>query len=305
MKRVLISSCMASLLFGCSSMYPPKDKSAQNRISEELKQAAKPQEKTQEKAAGAVLPQSVSSSLLPPLRGGTPKASSRQLEQRFDLVVTDAPINQVLMAIVSDTRYSILLSPKTIPPGPAGGAPGQPGAQPTAASLPGSGTSRATERLTVNLKDVTVFEALDAVREMYGYEYTVDGTRIYVQPPELKTSLYQVNYVLGQRRGVSDMQVIGGASSSGSSSGSSGSTSGTSSSGTSGGSYASIQASALSSISKSDVWGEMEDALRTVLGCQIASSVPTRGGAGAGGVGGVGGVGGAVGGAVGGGKSVV
>lgn len=104
MKRVLISSCMASLLFGCSSMYPPKDKSAQNRISEELKQAAKPQEKTQEKAAGAVLPQSVSSSLLPPLRDGTPKASSRQLEQRFDLVVTDAPINQVLMAIVSDTQ---------------------------------------------------------------------------------------------------------------------------------------------------------------------------------------------------------
>ena len=275
MKRVLIP-CVVSILCGCGSMYPPQDRSAQNRISDELKQAAAaPQQ--QEKAAGTVLPSSISSSLLPPLRSGMPKSSSRQLEQRFDLVVTDAPINQVLMAIVSDTRYSILLSPKTVPAASgaavAGPAPGQVAAA----------TSRDAERLTVNLKDVTVFEALEAVRELYGYEYTVDGTRIYVQPPELKTSLYQVNYILGQRRGVSDLQVIGGASvgassSSGTSSGSSSSSSGTSTSG----SYASVQASALSTISKSDVWGEMEDALRTVLGCQIARNQPKSGGTGSG-----------------------
>ena len=198
-------------LAACSTINPPPDKSARNRISEELKQAvAVPQEKT----ASAVLPPSVSSSLLPPLRSGMPKTSSRQLEQRFDLVMTDAPINQVFMAIVSDTRYSILLSPKTVPPGPSAAASVQPAGQAVA------GTSRATERMTVNLKDVTVFETLDAIRELYGYEYTVDGSRIYVQPPELKTSLYQVNYILGQRRGVSDLQVIGGASA-GSSSGSS------------------------------------------------------------------------------------
>src|SRR5450759_1975424 len=149
MKRVLIP-CMVALLGGCGSLYPPHDKSAQNRISDELKQAAAV---SQEKAAGAVLP---------PLRSGMPKTSSRQLEQRFDLVMTDAPINQVFMAIVSDTRYSILLSPKTIPPGSAAAAQ---------ALIPGqvvAGTSRETERLTVNLKDVTVFESLDAIRELYG-----------------------------------------------------------------------------------------------------------------------------------------
>lgn len=264
MKRVLIP-CVAAWLAGCSSMYPPPDPSAQNRISDELKKAAAPSEK----ASAAVLPPAVTSSLLPPLRSGMPKASSRQLEPRFDLVVTDAPINQVLMAIVSDTRYSILLSPKTVPPGPAGAA-----AQAQGPST--AGMSRATERLTVNLKDVTVFEALDAVRELYGYEYTVEGTRIYVHPPELRTSLYQVNYILGQRRGVSDLQVVGGSSSGSSGSSGSGSTgsTGSSSSGNSTSSYASIQASALSTMSKSDVWGEMEDALRTVLGCQIAKEQP-------------------------------
>ncbi len=286
MKRVLIP-CVVTLLCGCGALYPPHDKSAQNRISDELKQAAAAPQ-TPEKAAGTVLPSSISSSLLPPLRSGMPKTSSRQLEQRFDLVVTDAPINQVLMAIVSDTRYSILLSPKTVPAGP-GAVTGAPGAAVAAvtqtAGLAASGTSRAGETLTVKLKDVTVFEALDAIRELYGYEYTVDGTRIYVQPPELKTSLYQVNYILGQRRGVSDLQVIGGASSSGSSSGSgaSGTTGSTGSTGTTGstggGSYSSIQASALSTFSKSDVWGEMEDALRTVLGCQIAKNQPRASGA--------------------------
>ena len=273
MKRVLIP-CVVTLLCGCGAIYPPHDKSAQNRISDELKQAATVPA-APEKATATVLPSSISSSLLPPLRSGMPKTSSRQLEQRFDLVVTDAPINQVLMAIVSDTRYSILLSPKTVPAGPAAAAGTAGAAVAQSAGLAASGTSRANETLTVKLKDVTVFEALDAIRELYGYEYTVDGTRIYVQPPELKTSLYQVNYILGQRRGVSDLQVIGGASSSGSSSGSG--TSGTTGT-TGGGSYSSIQASALSTISKSDVWGEMEDALRTVLGCQIAKNQPRSGG---------------------------
>src|SRR5207244_191659 len=60
-------------------------------------------------------------------------------------------------------------------------------------------------------KNVTVFEALDAVRDTYGYEYSVVGTRIYVEPPEMQTRFYQVNYTLGQRRGVSDLQVVAGA----------------------------------------------------------------------------------------------
>ena len=277
MRRALIP-CLVPVLFGCSVPMLPQDRTVQNRINTELQQAAAPRPKAE---AAPALPPTISNSLLPPLRAGTPRASSRQLEQRFDLKVTDAPIGQVLLAVVQDTPYSILLSPKTIPP-----------ASPTVAGQAAPPSAAVSDSLTVNLKDVTVFEALDAIREMYGYEYTVDGNRIYVQPPEMRTKLYQVNYILGQRRGVSDVQVIGGASASSSSNGGNTSggvaTSGTTTSGgsTSGSSYASIQASALSTISKSDIWGEMEDAVRTVLGCQIARSVPTNrtaGGTGGGG----------------------
>ena len=269
MRRFLIP-CVVPALFGCSVGMLPQDRTVQTRINAELQQAAAPRPRTE--AAGG-LPPTVSSSLLPPLRPGTPRASARQLEQRFDLKVTDAPIGQVLLAIVQDTPYSVLLSPKTIPPSAPVGA-GQVVAPPGAA---------VSESLTVNLKDVTVFEALDAIREMYGYEYTVDGNRVYVQPPEMRTKLYQVNYILGQRRGVSDVQVIGGASASSSNSSGGGQQGG----GQQGGgqqqnqqSYASIQASGLSTISKSDIWAEMEDAVRTVLGCQIARSQPRGGSSG-------------------------
>jgi MSHA biogenesis protein MshL len=271
---------IAVLLSACAN-YPAKDLSAQNRIDETLKQASAPKA-----PAPVVVPPAVSQSLLPPLRNTLPRAATAQTEPRFDLVVTDAPIGQVLHAIVADTRYSILLSPKV-------SAPASPvaGAQTDAQSQAAAASASRRDLLTVHLKNVTVFEALDAVRDTYGYEYSVSGTRIFVEPPEMQTRLYQVNYTLGQRRGVSDLQVVAGAATgggggSGGSSGS-GSSSGSSSSSSGGGasSYGSNQASALSTISKSDMWGEMEDSLRTILGCQIPrlQASTARAGQGAGG----------------------
>ena len=255
---------IVGLLSACSTTpYPPKDLSAQRSIDETLKQATAPKP-----AAPVALPPAVSQSLLPPLREALPRAAASPPEPRFDLVVTDATIAQVLHAIASDTRYSILLSPKLVAPVP----PAVGGQQPDAAAQAAIASRR--DLLTLHLKNVTVFETLDALRETYGYEYSVAGTRIYVEPPELQTRLYQINYTLGQRRGVSDLQVVAGAVM-GSSGGSSGSGSGGSSGSTtvggggSGPSYSSSQASALSTVSKSDMWGEMEDSLRTIMGCVI------------------------------------
>ena len=92
-------------------------------------------------------------------------------EERFDLNVNNAPAAQVFMAIVSGTRYSMLVHPDI------------------------------KETISVNLKSVTINEALEAVRELYGYEYKVQGTRIYVQPVTIQTRLFQVNYLAGRRVG--------------------------------------------------------------------------------------------------------
>jgi MSHA biogenesis protein MshL len=242
MKKLLLTSTLMALA-GCSASLPPAQEDARRSIDRALQSASNSALPAAAASAPTALPRTLRESLLPPLRPNLPQPARERLDPRFDLVVKEAPIQQVLSAIVMDTGYSILLRPRA----------------------PGGGTAALAETVTVNLKNVTVFEALNAMRELLGYEYTLDGTHIFVQPPELSTRLFQVNYVLGQRRGVSDLQVVAGASGEG---------------------YASTQASAVSSFSKTDLWGELEDSLRTVLGCTVpaagsgamASSVSEQGG---------------------------
>jgi MSHA biogenesis protein MshL len=54
---------------------------------------------------------------------------------------------------------------------------------------------------------VTLQETLDAVREMYGYDYKIEGTRISIKPLTMQTKMFRVNYLVGNRRGVSNLRV--------------------------------------------------------------------------------------------------
>ena len=124
----------------------------------------------------------VNQALLPPLRMELPQAQGKPIEGRFDLNVNNAPAREVFLSIVSGTRYSMLVHPEV------------------------SGS------ISVNLKDVSLAEALEAIREIYGYEYKIDGSRVYIQPAGLQTRVFQVNYLIGARQGRSDMRVTAGSS---------------------------------------------------------------------------------------------
>jgi MSHA biogenesis protein MshL len=191
-------------------------------------------------------PNAVREALLPPLRAEMPKGPGIPVEPRFDLVVNAAPARQVFMSIVSGTRYSMIVNPGV------------------------SGT------LSLNLKDVTVKEALEAIREVYGYEFRADGTRIYVESAGLQTRVFQVNYLIGLRSGRSDVRVSSGALSATqggappqptAAPGTPGAAApalgafGLSSIGT-----ASMDASRVSMVSQSDLWNELTNALRALVG---------------------------------------
>ena len=122
-------------------------------------------------------PEALEHALLPPMQLGMPSVPNLELDQRFDLTVTNAPATQVFMSLVSGTRYSMLVHP---------------------------GVSGA---ISVNLKDVTVEEALSAIRDLYGYEYRIEGSRIFVEGAGLQTRVFKVNYLPGQRRGASEVRV--------------------------------------------------------------------------------------------------
>jgi MSHA biogenesis protein MshL len=174
--------------------------------------------------------------LLPPLATEMPKApAGPATEPRFDLSVVNAPAQQVFMAIVTGTRYNMLV-PQDV-----------------------AGT------ITINLKDVTVREALDAIRELYGYEYAIKGNRITVQSNALQTRIYQINYLASRRQGVSELRVT---SSSIASSG--GPASGANASGTTTSQPAPTANATLTSRvrteSDTDFWGSLNTALSAIVG---------------------------------------
>ena len=156
------------LLAGCAT--PKSQNQTADAIQREMNQAA-------QDSAQASKPEVVNNALLPPLAVGMPKVDNKSLDTKFDLTVNNTPASQVFMSIVSSTRYSMLLHPDV------------------------------SGNISLNLKDVTVFEALEAIREMYGYDYKIDSSRIYIQSLTLQTRIFQVSYLTGNRAGTSSVRV--------------------------------------------------------------------------------------------------
>lgn len=184
-------------------------------------------------------PDAIAASLLPPLVVEMPK-SGKVGEERFNLTFSNAPAQQFFMSIASGTRYNMMVHPDV------------------------SGAISAT------LKNVTLFEALDAVRELYGYEYKVDGNRIYIKPLTLQTSIFRVNYLNYNRKGASDIRVTSGSVSDSAST--SGTTSGTTSTGT-GSTTHSLDSSKISTTSTSNFWAELKTSLEAIVGSKEGRSV--------------------------------
>ena len=182
--RELLPTLLLCLVSACATPTTPTGTTYDSAKKEMADAARAPQ------AGGQA--EDVSKALLPPLTEEMPKVDGRPIEPRFDLAVNNAPAGQVFMAIVSGTRYSMVVHPGV------------------------------KDQISVNLRDVTVFEALDTIREVYGYEYKMQGNRILIEPLSVQTRVYQVNYLMSQRKGRTDVRVTSGAISDSSNSGSSG-----------------------------------------------------------------------------------
>ena len=225
-KMVLILLLLAA---GCQTPLGKRPTTLE-QINDEMAQAVR-------ESAKPAAPDAVSQALLPPLKIAIPASGMRAVEPKFDLVVNNAPANQVFMGIVSGTRYSMLVHP----------------------DVAGS--------ISVNLKDVTVLEALDAIRELYGYDYKLEGTRIYILPLTLQTHVFQVNYLMSQRKGTSEITVTSGSISNTSSGNSAGSTTSPTTTATA------LQSSKILTTSNTDFWGELKAALTTIVGTENGRSL--------------------------------
>ncbi|MBT9507538.1 MAG: secretin N-terminal domain-containing protein [Rhodoferax sp.] len=215
------------LLGGCASDRPLRTPDVSAAIRAELPpdRASKP----------VAVPPRISAALAEPAPPTVPLLP----EPKIDLLVNNAQAREVFLAIVADTRYSMLMHPDV------GG------------------------KLSVTLRGVTVTEALEAIRDVYGYDFKMDGRRITIYAPTLQTRIFTVNYPNSQRLGSSELRVASGAALQTSTSG------GTASGTATPRSNAAQQPenSRVSTTSKTDFWSELSGAVRGLVGSGEGRSV--------------------------------
>lgn len=238
-KTVSLVSVMALAIAACSPSPKRKGNEVLTDINASMLKAA-----TQRTA---VQPDVLDKALMPGL--GDTSASSLPaaelaIEPRFDLSVVGAPATQVFMALVTGTRYSMLVAPDV------GG------------------------NISVNLKDVTVAEALDTIRELYGYEYRIQGRRIFIEPNTLKSRVFQINYLSSRRQGSSDLRVAGSSMTVASTSANTSTSPGTTPTTTTPTNTSTRNdASRVSMSTDSDFWGDLQRALLAIIGSAEGRSV--------------------------------
>jgi MSHA biogenesis protein MshL len=184
---------------------------------------------------------------------GAGAVSSRSADSRFDIAMRNAPASQVFAQLGAGSQYNILVPPDV------------------------------TGNLSLSLKNTTMHEALDTLRDMYGYDYRITGNRVFISSNAVQTRLYRINYLAGRRVGSSELTIASAATanSGGGTSGGSGamasSGSSASSSGNNGGSSAT---SSVRTTSDTDFWKDVSDSLISLIGSKDGRNVTINAGAG-------------------------
>jgi MSHA biogenesis protein MshL len=112
----------------------------------------------------------------PPTQPAAPPAA----EERFDVNVVDADAREFFMGLVKGTDRNLIVHPDV-----AG-------------------------RITLTLKQVTLPEVLDTVRDVYGYDYRRSAGGYIVLPATLQTRVFEVDYLNLVRGGMSRTRVSSG-----------------------------------------------------------------------------------------------
>jgi MSHA biogenesis protein MshL len=222
---------MLALLGGCASWRSASAPAASERARSDVVAPA----------ARATLPATAAPAAPAAAAPASATRAEAATEPRFDLVVNGAQVRDVFLAMVADTRYSMLMHPDV------------------------AGT------LSLTLRGVTVREALDLIRDVYGYDYRIEGRRITIHPATMQTRFFTLNYLNTTRKGRSDLRVASGSARANPASG--GATSGTPDTGAASSGPGAPDSSQVSSSSSADIWTETAEALRAIVGTTNGRSV--------------------------------
>jgi MSHA biogenesis protein MshL len=179
----------------------------------------------QKDAAGAdaqPVPKDVADALLPPLT----TRPGRPAETRFDVNVRDLPAQAFFLSLVENTPYNVVVQPGV------------------------------TGEITLTMRDVTVPQVMEHVRDGFGYDFTRSGNAYTVFAETMQSRVFRVNYLNVKRTGKSRISVSSGQLTDRPAAGAGQAESG---------SPGTIAASGIETESAADFWKDIEASVRTLV----------------------------------------
>lgn len=225
MKHSRASLSIISLLLAACQANPP--------VTQDIDKAMR--ESSAPASAPVTPPPAVNAALLPNETSTAPTArDSRSDISRFDISVKDADATDFFMGLVEGTPYNMLVQP---------GVEG---------------------KITMSLKNVSVPEVMDAVRNVYGYDYSYRNGIFEVMPGGMATRFFPIDYLNLKRIGMTRARVNSGQLAD-NGNGSGGNTS-SNSSGNNSSNITQIPSTEINTNTEADVWIELQTTLRALVG---------------------------------------
>jgi MSHA biogenesis protein MshL len=181
------------------------------------------------------IPDNVASSLIPTIDLDIANVPEIEDEDRFDISVNAVAADQFFLSLVDGTDYNMVIHPEV------------------------------TGAITLNLRDVTVPDVLEAARDVYGYEFVSTSYGFQVLPGRLRARIYQINYINLERSGSSQTTVSSGSLTAGNS--------GTDDDGTASTAGGSTGTDIITEQKVNNFWQELQESVQAIVGTAENRSV--------------------------------
>ena len=224
----------AALLLGSCAINPPQNSNTESQIDRAL-QTSVHNNRAIDRKQGQNLPTFLNQALTPGVGSSNIPGASKTPEHHFDLAVQNVPVKDFFMGLVKGTKDSMIVSPE------------------------------ATGAISLDLKNVTVPEVMDSVRDIYGYDYQHTPYGYEVFPRRMETKMFTVNYLDINRQGKSYTTISSGEISRKVT--------------TNGGATTETDtkpSSSIDTISEADFWKNLKETITAMVGKQEGVSVVTN-----------------------------
>lgn len=234
MSRISLSkiaiACAVFSVTGCQ-MTPVKEERA--HIQSAINSPEKPEKKT---PSDFVVPANIQQKMMPAAMSKT----AAILEKRFDIAANGIDVKSFFSSLVEQTPYSVVFH------------------------------NDLTGTLSLDLKQVTLAEAIDAVTALYDYRVERDGNILQIFPASLTTETFSFNYLMIKRNGTSQTSISSGGitqnqNGNNSNNGNSNNGNNVSNSSNNGQNGNSVNGTYIESQTETDYWAELETTLSNLI----------------------------------------